>query len=173
MQRRKGFRFITKIDISMGFYTFEIDAQSQKLCVISTPFGLYKYKRLPMGITNSPDFFQSMMHPLFSDLPDVECLIDDIDIFSLDTFSNHLLLLHQVLLRLERNGFTVNPLKCAWATSTTDYLGFLLTPQASNISLGRCPPSHPLLVPLPPSKSAPLLDWWITTKICGRSAHTF
>ena len=73
MQRRQGFTFITKIDISMGFYTFEIDNESQKLCVISTPYGLYKYKRLPMGITSSPDFFQSVMHPLFADLPHVEC----------------------------------------------------------------------------------------------------
>ena len=77
MQRRQGFTFITKIDIAMGFYTFEIDLASQKLCVISTLYGLYKYKRLPMGITNSPDFFQSVMHPLFADLPDVECFIDD------------------------------------------------------------------------------------------------
>ena len=29
MQRRKGFKFITKIDIVMGFYTFEIDEASQ------------------------------------------------------------------------------------------------------------------------------------------------
>ena len=113
----------------MGFYTFEIDIESQKLCVISTPYGLYKYKRLPMGITSSPDFFQSVMHPLFADLPHVECFIDDIGIFSLGSLPAHFSQIHQVLLRLERNGFTVNPLKCEWATTTTEYLGFLLTPK--------------------------------------------
>ena len=56
MERRQGFTYISKIDISMGFYTFVIDASSLKFCVISTPFGLYKYKRLPMGITISPFF---------------------------------------------------------------------------------------------------------------------
>ena len=112
MQRRKGFRFIAKIDISMDIYMFKTNQQSQKLCEISTPFGLYEYKRLPMSITNSPDFFQSVMHLLFSDIPNVECFIDDIGSFSLDSFSNHLHLLHQVLLRLERNGFSINPLKC-------------------------------------------------------------
>ena len=117
MQKRQGFKFITKIDISMGFYTFEIDSESQKLCVISTPYGLYKYKRLPMVITSSPDFFQSVMHPMFSDLINIECFIDDISIFTLDSFQDHLSHLHQVLLRLEKNGFTVNALKCEEAAS--------------------------------------------------------
>ena len=65
MQKRAGFTFITKLDISMGFYTFELDQKAQEYCVISTPFGLYKYLSLPMGLTNSPDMFQSVMHPLF------------------------------------------------------------------------------------------------------------
>ena len=81
-----------------------------------------------MGITNSPDLFQSVMHPLFADLHNVECFIDDIDIFSLGSYSEHLSHIHQILLRLERNGFTVNPFKCDWAVQTTEYLGFLLTP---------------------------------------------
>ena len=113
----------------MGFCTFEIDLQSQHLCVIITPFCLFKYQRMPMGITNSPDFFQSTMRPLFADLPNVKCFIDGIGIFSLGSFSDHLQQLHQVLLRLERPGFTVNPSKCERAASSTEYLGFLLTPQ--------------------------------------------
>ena len=82
-----------------------------------------------MGINNSPDFFQSVMHPLFSDLPHVECFIDDIGIISNSTFHDHLHDLQEVLLRLERNGLTVNSLKCDWATKSTEYWGFLLTPE--------------------------------------------
>ena len=129
MQHRQGSKFISKIDISMDFYIFKIYTNSQNRCVISTPFGLFKYLRLPMGITNSPDFFQSVMHPLFADLSNVEYFIDNIGIFSIDSFSDHLQKLHQVLLRLERHGFIVNPLKCEWAAQSTEYLGFLLTPQ--------------------------------------------
>ena len=68
------------------------------------------------------------MHRLFSDLPNVECFIDDIGIFTLGSFDDHLHQLHQVLLRLERDGFTVNPSKYDWATKSTEYFGFLLTP---------------------------------------------
>ena len=111
----------------MGFYTFELDDNAKTLCVISTPFGLYQYLQLPMGLTNSPDVFQLVMHPLFQDMPEVECFIDDIGLFSSNTFEHHLSLLSQVLLRMEESGFTVNPLKCAWCVQSTEYLGFLLT----------------------------------------------
>ena len=127
MQKRAGFTFITKLDISMGFYTFELDEKAQQYSVISTPFGLYKYLRLPMGLTNSPDVFQSVMYPLFQDMPQVECFIDNIGIFTNDTFAHQLIITHQVLLRMEESGFTINPLKCAWAVKSTDYLGFLFT----------------------------------------------
>ena len=82
MQKRAGFLFITKLDVSMGFYTFEISEQAQKYCVISTSFGLYQYLRLPMGHTNIPDIFQSVMYPLFQEIPEVEYFIDDIGVFT-------------------------------------------------------------------------------------------
>jgi len=80
-----------------------------------------------MGLTNSPDVFQSVMHPLFQDIPEVDVFIDDIGIFTSSSFHNHLTVVSEVLLRLESSGFTVNPSKCAWAVSSTDYLGFMLT----------------------------------------------
>ena len=114
MQKSASFKYITKSDTSVGFYTFELDKQAQQYCVISTPFGLYWYLRLPIGITNSPDAFQSVMHPLFQDMSEVECFIDDIGLFTSGDFENHLTLLHQVPCMLEESRFTVNPLKCAW-----------------------------------------------------------
>ena len=67
----------------MRFYTFELDAQAQQYCVISIPFGLYQYIIcLPMGLTNVPYIFQLVNHPLFQDVPEFQCFIDEIEVFT-------------------------------------------------------------------------------------------
>jgi hypothetical protein len=97
-----GYSFFSKLDISMQYFTFKLDSESRNLCVISTPFGLYKYKCLPMGVKQSSDIAQEAMVNLLCGIINVEICIDDIGCFSF-TFSSHIQTLDIILTRLEQN----------------------------------------------------------------------
>ena len=127
LTKRKGYRFFTKIDISMHYYTFELDEESKNLCTICTPFGNYKYNRLAMGINQSPDIAQEIMEDLFCHMDEVDNYIDDVGCFNND-WQSHLQSLDKVLNILQDNNFTVNPFKCERAVQESDWLGYWLTP---------------------------------------------
>ena len=125
MAKHTGYQYLSKIDISMQYYTFELDKESRNLCTIVTPFGLYRYV---MGVLELPDIAQEFMANLLQDLlEEIVVYIDDILVTN-HSWSSHLHLLDQVLAHLEDVGFLVNPLKCKWAVKEMDFLGCWMTP---------------------------------------------
>jgi hypothetical protein len=82
-RKHSGYKYFTKLDVSMQYYTFELVKESQDLCTIITPFGKYKYLRLPMGLKCSPDIAQAAMKNVLSDIKDADIYID-VSAFSSD-----------------------------------------------------------------------------------------
>jgi Reverse transcriptase (RNA-dependent DNA polymerase) len=125
---QRGYKYLTKIDLSMQYSCFELDDASKELCTIATPFGLYSYWCLPMGVNQSPDIAQEIMERVLSSImEEIECYIDNIAAFS-DDWESHKTLLNKLLTKLQNAGFTIKPIKCKWAVQETDFLSHWLTP---------------------------------------------
>jgi hypothetical protein len=79
------------------------------VCTIATPFGKFKYNRLPMGLKCPPDFAQEVEN-IFQEVEDAEAYIDNIGAFS-NSLEEHMALLCRILTLLQHNSFIVNPFK--------------------------------------------------------------
>ncbi len=143
------FRYVTTLDLNMGYYSMPLDDDSKALCVTVLPWGLYQYNALPMGIKPDTDIFQERMSSLFYDLRQIVVYMDDLNALGFLDFDDHLTLLHEVLRRLLNAGFQVNPEKCRWFAHQVQYLGFNISrdgisPQKEKIQgiLNMAPPKN-------------------------------
>jgi Reverse transcriptase (RNA-dependent DNA polymerase) len=123
-----GFTFATSIDLNMGYYTIRLTPQAQKLCTIVFLWGKYSYLRLPMGVADSPDIFQSKISQLMVGLDFVRAYLDDVLAATKGSYQEHLLNLgEQVLVKLDAANLCIHIEKCTFATQEFEYLGYLVT----------------------------------------------
>ena len=61
------YSYVSALDLSMGYYHFKLDKKLQDMSTFVLPWGLYKYLRLPMGLSISPDLFQAHMQMLLAE----------------------------------------------------------------------------------------------------------
>lgn len=52
---------IRSADLNQAYLQLELEAESRKLLVVNTPWGLYRNKCLPFGLGSSPFLFQRFM----------------------------------------------------------------------------------------------------------------
>jgi Reverse transcriptase (RNA-dependent DNA polymerase) len=111
----------------MGYYHISLTQFSKSLCTIVLPYGKYKYKRLPMGLCNSPDIFQEQMSTLFEDLEFCSAYVDDLLVLSKGSCEQHLHKLETILNCLQQKGLKVNANKSSFGSHEVEYLGYWIT----------------------------------------------
>ena len=84
--------------------------ESRKYVVINTHCGLFRYNRMPFGVSSAPGVFQRVMENLLKDIPKVVVYLDDI----LITGEKNL---EEVLQRLAVAGLHLKQEKCTFLAS--------------------------------------------------------
>ena len=78
MPKLSGAKYFGVCDARSGYWTIKLDNKSSLLTTFNTPFGRYRFLRLPFGIISSQDVFQKRVDQTFEGLEGVEPIADDI-----------------------------------------------------------------------------------------------
>ncbi|XP_039469023.1 uncharacterized protein K02A2.6-like [Oreochromis aureus] len=117
-----GGQKFSKIDLNQAYLQMHVEEQSREMLTINTHKGLFRYCRLPFGITSAPALFQRAIDQILSGLPGVQCYLDDILCTGADD-EEHLRNLDATLQRLKEYGLRVRKEKCDFFQSSVEYLG--------------------------------------------------
>jgi len=109
---------------SDGFWQVGLDDESSKLCNFNTPFGTYKFLRLPFGLNVSPDFFQSLLNKYFSSIRNLVLYFYN-SMISANTKEEHDTILNQVVQIARENYIKLNKNKIQYGMNEVKFLGFL------------------------------------------------
>ena len=60
-----GFTLFSKLDAKQRYWNVKLDAASSFMTNFYTPFGRYKFLRMPFGLRMSQDFFQRKVYPTY------------------------------------------------------------------------------------------------------------
>ena len=114
--------------MSWGFYQLPMEEASQDYTAFSTPFGSFKWLRMPMDLTGSPNTFQSLMEKVLVGLTWKFTIpyLDDCIIFS-RTIEEHLERLREVFQRFKDANLKTNPTKCEFFRQKVPFLGHIVS----------------------------------------------
>ena len=75
--------FLSKLDLSKGFYQIPIRMEDRDKTAFCSPYGKYRFTRMPFGLRNAPSTFQRTMHTVLRGQEDHSATyIDDILVYS-------------------------------------------------------------------------------------------
>ena len=71
-----GTRYFSTLDARSGYWQIPLDEDSSKLTTFNTPFGRFRYIRMPFGIRSAQEVIHKRIHQIFEDLEGVETDIE-------------------------------------------------------------------------------------------------
>jgi len=71
-------KYFSKLDVKDSYWHVELDDASSKLTTMITPFGRFRWARLPFGLKVSSEIFQRKLSEALGDLEGVFTIADDI-----------------------------------------------------------------------------------------------
>ena len=117
-----GKRYFSVVDTAKGYWHVELDQESSLLCTFNTPFGRYRFKRLPFGIVVS----QRKLDDVYKNIPNVTGVADDIIVLG-STEEEHDQAFVNILEATRANNMSLNSTNLQFKQDSVDFFGHTLT----------------------------------------------
>ena len=119
-------------DVKNGYWHVALDENSQDLTTLDTPFGRYKFKRMPFGLKVAPEVFQQKLHEALTGLPGIYAVADVILIAGegrtyAEAEADHDKKLETLLRQSREKKICLNKDKLQLKMRNVPYMGHLLT----------------------------------------------
>lgn len=154
MDRLQGVKWFTKFDIREGYYRIRIAEGHEWKTAFKTRYGLFEYCVMPFGLTNAPATFQSVINNALREYLDVfvTAYLDDVLVYSKGTLEEHIEHVKKVLAKLKEYDLLVQPEKCEFHVTRTEFLGFIVSREG---------------IEMDPSKTKAVQEWPVPTNVKG------
>ena len=119
-------KYFSVVDTKKGYWHVELDQESSLLCTFNTPFGRYRFKRLPFGVIVSQDIFQQKLDKIYRNIPNVTGIADDI-IVSGASEQEHDEAFVRMLKATQANNVSLNSGKLQFKKQQVNFYGHTLT----------------------------------------------
>ena len=121
-----GACIFSTFDATESFHQLKLDEKSSFLTTFHTPFGRYRWKRVPYGLSSIPEVFQKRMEEnVTSHISTARNFFDDIIVWG-STVQEHDDAVKQLLERCQQANVTLNPTKMQVGVHEMKYLGDIL-----------------------------------------------
>ena len=104
----------------------ELDHESSLLCTFNTPFGRYRFKRLPFGVVLFQDIFQRKLDEVYRGIPNVMGIADDIIVCG-SSEQEHDKAFTEMLKATRTHNVSLDSEKLQFKQSQVDFYGHTLT----------------------------------------------
>ncbi|CAG4987874.1 unnamed protein product [Colias eurytheme] len=120
--------YMSTIDLRAGYWQISVKEEHRDKTAFVTPFGMYRFRRMPFGLRNAPATFQRMMDRFRISLSHIKLMVylDDLIVMS-SSFEDHLKDLQDVFNKLMEFNLTANREKCNFCCQRVKYLGHYIT----------------------------------------------
>ena len=103
--------------MTQAYHQLEIDEDSLQITTFSTHVGLFRYKRLLLGVIAASEIFQNAIATVLHDIPGVRNLSDDIIVFGNNQQE------HETNLKRQDVGARLNRQKCMFSAPELTFSG--------------------------------------------------